>query len=70
MSLAILLIVGIPLLIYSVRHTVLSFQNIREKNKTVPQYWKRMVNWPLGLIWSACLLTFSIGLLVNNLWPS
>lgn len=53
--------------IYSVRHAVRAFREISEKNRATPSLWRRFWNWPFGMIWSAYLLVFSFGLLINNL---
>ena len=67
MGVFLLLLVSVPLCIYSARHAVRAFREVREKNRKEPVAWKRVLNWPAGMIWSAYLVVFSFGLVLNNL---
>ncbi|MCI5599881.1 MAG: hypothetical protein SOZ02_00520 [Hallerella porci] len=40
---------------------------IAEKNKTIESKSKRILNYPLTILWYGYLLVFFVGLVVNNL---
>jgi hypothetical protein len=67
MTTVLLLIVALALLFHAGRQLLRNFEEIRAKNQAEPWIVKRALNWPLGLVWTAYLLTFGIGLIANNL---
>lgn len=67
MGVVLLLVVALPLCAYSVRHAIRDFRAVKAKNGAEKSAWKRFWNWPVGMIWSAYLLVFSFGLVLNNL---
>ena len=56
-------IIGIALSVFYLRKNVV---RIKEKNKTEPKTYKRVMNYALTALWYGYLLVFFVGLTVNN----
>lgn len=56
-------IIGIALSVFYLRKNVV---RIKEKNKTEPKAYKRVINYALTVLWYGYLLVFFVGLTVNN----
>jgi len=57
-------IIGIAVTIFYLRRNL---RHIKAKNENEPSKAKRIMNYPLTVIWYAYLLFFFVGLTINNL---
>lgn len=57
-------LIGTAITVYYLRRNLI---RIAEKNKTIESKPKRVLNYPLTVLWYGYLLVFFVGLSVNNL---
>ncbi|MBP5246918.1 MAG: hypothetical protein J6Z31_03600 [Fibrobacter sp.] len=57
-------LIGTAITVYYFRRNLI---RIAEKNKTIESKPKRILNYPLTVLWYGYLLVFFVGLSVNNL---
>jgi len=67
MKAAVLILISIAGIAYNIRGFRKALLGIQLKNKTEPEAWKRVANYPTTVIWYAYLFVFFVGLTVNNL---
>jgi len=67
MKACLLILISIVGLWFNWKHLKKALAQITEKNKAEPSFAKRVLSYPLTVIWYGYLFAFLIGLSVNNL---
>ncbi len=67
LAISLLLIASVAGTLVSVLYLRKNLVRISQKNETEPKAYKRVLNYPLTVIWYGYLIIFFIGLSVNNL---
>jgi bacteriorhodopsin len=67
LAISLLLIASVAGTLVSVLYLRKNLVRISQKNETEPKAYKRVLNYPLTVIWYGYLIVFFIGLSINNL---
>lgn len=68
LTIIVLLIVSLVGMAISFLYFRKNLRHIAEKNATEPSSFKRVMNYPLTVIWYGYLLIFFLGVFVNNVF--